>query len=324
MLPFFVGRDSEQRRLATLLESQVHRATSILLIEDESGQGKSSLIQKFKENCNTQSVPVSLIDLAIGSRNPLSILQSIRLDLRLLPLSRCDKALQMLGRPRSSRDDRNPLGQWLDILKDYFDDEEMRTLCFKLNVEYDDLPSHGKEGKARDLCEYLARHRRMPDLEKAIREYRPEIVIDTDTVGLSFNEQQQQWANGVEALCDDLMELANSSVLRNCVFLFDTFDKASTETKILITDHLLPMAIPNRVSCLVVVLAGKVVPKPTAEWGQHHDKLPLGPLQLQDWWKYTKLRGANLPYGSVKVLYNRFGSQPSEMVNRIGGFIPWR
>ena len=33
-------------------------------------------------------------------------------------------------------------------LTEYFNEEELRDLCFRLDVDYDDLPGAGKAGKA--------------------------------------------------------------------------------------------------------------------------------------------------------------------------------
>jgi hypothetical protein len=66
--------------------------------------------------------------------------------------------------------DRSQLRQ---ILVKYFDDDELRTLCFELRVEYADLPSASRRGKARELIAHLERRDRLPELVKIGREMRP-------------------------------------------------------------------------------------------------------------------------------------------------------
>jgi hypothetical protein len=44
-----------------------------------------------------------------------------------------------------------------------FSDGELRTLCFDLGVEYDDLPGSSKKDKAREFAYYVDRHKRLPD-----------------------------------------------------------------------------------------------------------------------------------------------------------------
>jgi hypothetical protein len=66
--------------------------------------------------------------------------------------------------------DRSQLRQ---ILVKYFDDDELRTLCFELQVVYADLPSPSRKGKARELITYLEYRDRLPELVKIGREMRP-------------------------------------------------------------------------------------------------------------------------------------------------------
>jgi hypothetical protein len=50
-----------------------------------------------------------------------------------------------------------------------FNDEELRTLCEELGVDYDSLPAQGKAGKARELVAHLRRRGRLPELVEALR-----------------------------------------------------------------------------------------------------------------------------------------------------------
>lgn len=69
-----------------------------------------------------------------------------------------------------------------EILTKRFDDEELRDLCFKLNVEYQDLPGGGRSGKARELVILLERQDRLAELVKLGKKLRPEISW-TELVG---------------------------------------------------------------------------------------------------------------------------------------------
>jgi tetratricopeptide (TPR) repeat protein len=62
----------------------------------------------------------------------------------------------------------------LAALTIHFDLEELRTLCFDLDVPYDDLRGEGRQAKARELILYLQRRGRLPHLVKAVVERRPE------------------------------------------------------------------------------------------------------------------------------------------------------
>lgn len=56
-----------------------------------------------------------------------------------------------------------------------FGDEELRSLCFDLGVDYADLPAEGKDGKARELVASLERRGRVPELVKMCRKLRPNV-----------------------------------------------------------------------------------------------------------------------------------------------------
>jgi tetratricopeptide (TPR) repeat protein len=60
-------------------------------------------------------------------------------------------------------------------LTEYFNEEELRDLCFRLDVEYDDLPGAGKAGKARELITYHERRRTLPALVDVCRQLRPNV-----------------------------------------------------------------------------------------------------------------------------------------------------
>ena len=62
-----------------------------------------------------------------------------------------------------------------NILATHFDKEELRTLCFRLDVDYDSLPAEGKEGKARELLRRLDRRNAIPALLEIGKQLRSEI-----------------------------------------------------------------------------------------------------------------------------------------------------
>lgn len=66
----------------------------------------------------------------------------------------------------------------------YFDEGELRSLCFDLGVRYDDLQGVGNASKARELVAYLYRHDRIPKLEKILRETRPDVSWADTSAGL--------------------------------------------------------------------------------------------------------------------------------------------
>ena len=61
------------------------------------------------------------------------------------------------------------------LIIDYFDKEELRTLCFDLEVDYDSLRGEGKAAKARDLVAYFKRNRSISELAEACRQRRSHV-----------------------------------------------------------------------------------------------------------------------------------------------------
>ena len=61
------------------------------------------------------------------------------------------------------------------ILNAHFDEEELRTLCFNLNVDFDSLPVKGKANKARELVTYLERLGRISELVEIGKRLRPNV-----------------------------------------------------------------------------------------------------------------------------------------------------
>ena len=51
--------------------------------------------------------------------------------------------------------------------------DELRSLCFELNIPYEDLGGEGLSGKARELLLWAERHGRLPELLAALRRARP-------------------------------------------------------------------------------------------------------------------------------------------------------
>ncbi len=65
------------------------------------------------------------------------------------------------------------LARLRQILNDYFDESELRDLCFDLRVDYQSLPGEGKSSKARELIAHCERRGQLDVLERKCRELRP-------------------------------------------------------------------------------------------------------------------------------------------------------
>lgn len=65
------------------------------------------------------------------------------------------------------------LSTLLRILNRDFNDDEFRTLCLELEINYDNLTGEGLEGKQRELLLLLERNGRLPELINLLRQKRP-------------------------------------------------------------------------------------------------------------------------------------------------------
>ena len=72
--------------------------------------------------------------------------------------------------------EREYLVRLRETLAEYFDAGELRTLCFDLGVDYDDLPGEGKANKARELIAYLERRDRLSELVHVCERQRPNVT----------------------------------------------------------------------------------------------------------------------------------------------------
>jgi hypothetical protein len=67
------------------------------------------------------------------------------------------------------------LGRLHGILLASFNREELRQLCFKLGIDFDDLEGTTRTAKARELLLYFWRQGRLPDLAAAVKNERPQV-----------------------------------------------------------------------------------------------------------------------------------------------------
>lgn len=80
------------------------------------------------------------------------------------------------------------LGTLRQLVVQYFSLAELETLCFDLDVKYDNLPGQGLDHKARDLIAYMHRTSRLDDFLQAVKEQRPSVNWDAATQGTDREE----------------------------------------------------------------------------------------------------------------------------------------
>ncbi len=69
--------------------------------------------------------------------------------------------------------DRSSRAQLRRVLDEYFNETELRNLCFDMGIDYEGLSSGGKADKARELIAHCERHGQTDELERKCRELRP-------------------------------------------------------------------------------------------------------------------------------------------------------
>ena len=65
-----------------------------------------------------------------------------------------------------------------DVLVEWFDEDDLRDLCFRLPdaPAYEDLAGKTKPGKARELVLWFKRQGRLPELIELVKQLRPKIT----------------------------------------------------------------------------------------------------------------------------------------------------
>ncbi len=71
--------------------------------------------------------------------------------------------------------ERSQLTQLRQQIAEHFNQEELKTLCFDLGLDYDDLGGQGKTANARELVAYCDRHHRIAELVAAVKQAKPDL-----------------------------------------------------------------------------------------------------------------------------------------------------
>ncbi len=66
----------------------------------------------------------------------------------------------------------------------HFNEQELRTLCFDMDVDYESLSAQGKEDKVRELVALFERRCHIPELVQQCRELRPKVSWPEEVPGV--------------------------------------------------------------------------------------------------------------------------------------------
>lgn len=84
--------------------------------------------------------------------------------------------------------DEVDLSRLRQVLNEYFQEDDLRDICFDLHIDYESLPPGGKSAKARELVTYCQNLRILDKLLATIAEYRPNLSL-TQMVVVTSEEQ---------------------------------------------------------------------------------------------------------------------------------------
>jgi hypothetical protein len=136
------------------------------------------------------------------------------------------------------------------VIVQFFDDAELRDLCFDLDIQYEDLAvtDLSISSRVRALIEHCQRHRRLPDLVAKIRQERPliqeedfapERTAESAPAGSLFDSRSVARENTViigQSLTA-LIRLLRSPEARTAVVAFQTDFQATTEKLTLLNEY---------------------------------------------------------------------------------------
>ena len=211
----------------------IQRREYIMLL-DPRQQGKTSLINQIGRRCEMAGHIFIYADLmplfdvkwesAWYESLPKQMESCADISRRLLELPAptngatwCDFLRKMVGMgdERFISDQFTFRTKLRQILVEFFSDDELRTICFDVGLDYDSLPALGRAGKARELVAQCERQQCLPALTEQCRQLRPNLQLahmldecGSTTVVHSANPP-------------DLLPKASESVKRRLVIAFD-------------------------------------------------------------------------------------------------------
>lgn len=259
-----VDRKIEFGIFRALLDNSKNKSESILLLKNESGQGKSKLLRLYETHCRENKIPVSRVDFKGGSLTPLDIIRTVHADFRpFYELQRCSNLLSnKLSPPSIHITNNTSIGQAQYSIQNTF-----------------------------------------------------------QSTGTTIEEQRARWEAGAQAVLDDLFDLTKNGQ-RYFVILFDTYEQASDEAQKWLANHILRMSTPQRLSSLLIVIAGKEIPHPTSEWEHCYQTINLEPLKLEDWLEYASLVIGDFHPEYIERIYAHYKNSPLQMATVINALAP--
>ncbi|MCL4265199.1 MAG: hypothetical protein KJ069_18430 [Anaerolineae bacterium] len=205
------------RRERSLTKALENSAEQLVLVEGEPGSGKSVALRHVALNMARAARESENVDSIVPIYINLKELAREQIDVQQQPT---DKELQQL----------------YQVLLSHYDDSEIRSLCFLLNIEYELLPPGNRADKARGLIEHCRRHGRSKELLLACRNDR--LNLDWSWITTIYSGAQID-ANLIKGFVLKSLNRANDRDIEEYLeeefelglekgtwfFLFDSFDE---------------------------------------------------------------------------------------------------
>lgn len=191
-------------------------------------------------------------------------------------------------------------------LSSHFDEEELQTLCFALQVDYQSLPTVGKSNKARELLLLLARMGRLNDLLIVLGELRPQVVWPPPEEATALAQAMQlEWVASTPATPTVVLNAGSGAMTVNAPFNV-AWGNLTINPEVPLWQRLLPLAL---LPVLLLILVGvwlliRPMFSPSVRPPIAEDLLPVAAAFSLDW-EITTLHLTQI--GSNEVLW--FGVQ---------------
>lgn len=165
-------------------------------VAKKANQPCDQIIRKYGRQLSTQKLSFIAQKLGISSNgasanNSLNILASLNIPIYLTTsyFNFMELALQQAGKePQTEiclwndqvqnapqQSSHSVMSTLRQLCSQYFDDSELRDLCFDLQIEYENLSGENKLAKVRELLRYTSRHQKLPELIEIFKRLRPDL-----------------------------------------------------------------------------------------------------------------------------------------------------
>lgn len=98
-----------------------------------------------------------------------------------------------------------------ELLLRHFNLDELRTLCFRLGIDFDSVEGSGKAGRARELLLYVNRRGRLGELVDEVQQMRPDIQFELPDDSDAPGTNDSQTADGSH-IAEDVTGMLTSFV----------------------------------------------------------------------------------------------------------------